>query len=1474
VLVCISIPTLGLLFLQNKEVQTKLTDYLTEQFSEKLNADLSVSSVHYSFFNRLQLYNVYMEDLHGDTLMYSEVVKIRIKRFRPDKKDIHFKRMSFDNAYLRLTTDEDRNSNMQFLVDSLKKDIPAEDKIRITVDNIEFNESHFLRLDDMVIPQPGGIDFSRLEIRNLNAKIDDYLFNLDTTYLVVKELQGIETTGFTISDGGFLLKIGKNFITFTSGWINTPRSKANIPVIDFRYSDPKNFKYFYDSIGMYIASSNSWLDFEDISSFFPDVKNLSGIVNVNGSIQGTFGDIVGEKIRINYLDKTRMAFDMRMKGLPSQDSLFMDFMFREFETTRTELNKLTVKKPLALLNDNTHYNSLKRLNFSGSFTGYKNDFATTGLLKTNLGNLQLGLNMRPDTLKVIKINGLLGSDGFNLGTFLDRDKEIGDINFSVYMDGKSVNGKMEASLKGTIDTLGLYGYNYSNIELEGTASNRKFDGSLAIDDPNIDLQFTGSIDMEKEIPVFDFSLNVANLRPYYLHLQDDDPEYFASFLLNTTLTGRKLDEMNGQVHLVNSLLRRTGSQIQMYNVILNTMNAAEGSFISLNSDFIDGSISGTYDLLELPHLFTNLVDNHFHIFQSRKALSDSTATFFYKMNFKDLNPVLDFFFPGFTLANNMSVDGYYQTINGKPDFRFEGFTPFFAYNDLSIYNLGISVSSDSISLITDITGDSIATSGGLAIENPDIQAIFAENKNTINLQWSNDSAVRYSGDIGTSGQLLYPGRPQPGYKLQIIPSELYFKNRKFSIPNSFITVDSSGIAIDSFLIRGMDQYILAHGKYSDHIGDSLILDAHNLNMHMINDISKDFIMDIGGMLTGDMNFYKQEGKLMLTTDLIAENLTINSEPIGTTRITADWKRSGKQLDIRATSMGETSNRIFIDGSYLPRSGKLDFDLKLDKINLPLIRPYMSGILDDISGTSDFDLSLDGTIKQPVLNGTIAFNNARLTLSETKTRYTFSDNLRIYKNDIYFDNFEIRDQYNNILHTNGNIATANFKNIYLNLDLDATNFNFLATRRSDNEQFYGDIFASATAKINGPPDKLKVAAFATTEKYTSLKLPLYNSSEITSSDFVTFISREEDDVSPEKVEYIKKNKLTLDMELNVENNASVQLIFDPKVGDIIEASGNGTLKLEIDDNGDFSMFGGVNIQDGEYLFTLQNVINKRFRVKPGGTITWSGSPTSASIDLDAIYQTKASPYYLSPNPTEAMKKPIPVYCLLKLQGDLANPNLTPSIELPTAEPETRSLVETSTGTDEELMKQFISLLVINSFIVNTGDQIGGRLPGGAGVTASELLSNQLSNWFSQLSNDFDIGVNIRPGDALSSEEVELILRTQLFNDRVIFSGNLDYLGEEIDNPVGQPTNIVGDFDLEFLASDKISFKAFNRVNDDRIWRPSLYTQGVGIVYRSQFNSISEIFGNKKTDDTPPAQDSTKLNTEAVQINEPEIPPRQP
>jgi hypothetical protein len=280
-----------------------------------------------------------------------------------------------------------------------------------------------------------------------------------------------------------------------------------------------------------------------------------------------------------------------------------------------------------------------------------------------------------------------------------------------------------------------------------------------------------------------------------------------------------------------------------------------------------------------------------------------------------------------------------------------------------------------------------------------------------------------------------------------------------------------------------------------------------------------------------------------------------------------------------------------------------------------------------------------------------------------------------------------------------------------------------------------------------------------------------------------------------------------------------------------------------------MLGEFLIDDGDYLFTLKNVINKRFVVEKGGSITWSGDPNDANVNLKAIYRTKASLHDLIVDASEDYRRKIPVECQIFMTEKLMNPSIRFNIELPSSPQESTSILQSAISTEEEMSKQFLSLLVLNSFLPNPalanvqGNPLSGNSGiSGVGVTTSELLSNQLSNWLSQISNDVDIGVNYRLGDELTRDELEVALSTQLLNDRLTINGNVDVGGNQ---SASNTSKFVGDFEMDYKIrpSGKLRLKAFNRSNDNYILKQvSPYTQGFGLFYREDFDSFDELARN--------------------------------
>jgi hypothetical protein len=126
---------------------------------------------------------------------------------------------------------------------------------------------------------------------------------------------------------------------------------------------------------------------------------------------------------------------------------------------------------------------------------------------------------------------------------------------------------------------------------------------------------------------------------------------------------------------------------------------------------------------------------------------------------------------------------------------------------------------------------------------------------------------------------------------------------------------------------------------------------------------------------------------------------------------------------------------------------------------------------------------------------------------------------------------------------------------------------------------------------------------------------------------------------------------------------------------------------------------------------------------------------------------------------------------------------------------------------------------------------------------------MSNWLNGVTKDIDIGVNYRPGGTLSNDELDLALSKQLFNNRLTIDGNF---GVANNNTASNTTtaknnntsNLIGDVTLEYKLSEsgKYRVKGFNRSNDNTEIATSggPFTQGVGIFYREEYESLSELY----------------------------------
>ena len=94
-------------------------------------------------------------------------------------------------------------------------------------------------------------------------------------------------------------------------------------------------------------------------------------------------------------------------------------------------------------------------------------------------------------------------------------------------------------------------------------------------------------------------------------------------------------------------------------------------------------------------------------------------------------------------------------------------------------------------------------------------------------------------------------------------------------------------------------------------------------------------------------------------------------------------------------------------------------------------------------------------------------------------------------------------------------------------------------------------------------------------------------------------------------------MSLNIDLEVTKDARSQVVIDEVNGSELSGRGTGDLRIEINTRGKFNMFGDYTIDNGIYNFRYGGIINKPFNILKGGTISWSGNPYEANLNVTGI-----------------------------------------------------------------------------------------------------------------------------------------------------------------------------------------------------------------------------------------------------------------
>ncbi|MCX7636796.1 MAG: translocation/assembly module TamB [Cyclobacteriaceae bacterium] len=1459
--------------LQIPAVQTRIARSLLASVNEQTGFYASIKRIEIFWFDRIRITDLKLTDPEGNDLFDIRSLRINFSfsgLFRG--KNFALDAVLLDSAKVHLATirenDTLRNLNINVLVHRLSSG-PSNPGARAPVINLGeviLKSGMFIYETDRDSIK-NGFDYNHFQIAIEDAEIQQMLIQDDTVSFHVMSLQANELgTGFTIHELRTFFRFSDYGLEFPGIYMRAGNSVIADTVL-FRYSGQNDLDNFIDSVYADIHFKDAIIHPADLALFAPGAEILKQPFYLSGKARGKISDF-----KLNEMDlrvgNTRLAGSLSMEGLPDIDETFI---VADLAYSTLDLNDLSF-----LFNEKTtnQLNNLGLVKFQGQFLGYPNDFVANGSFSGRIGNIRSDINLKINETNpgLSSYSGKLILTDFNLGLFFEDTTLFQKVS----MEGK-INGKgltLETAdfyLNGNIGKLGIYGYTYSGINTNARFSNQFFVGSLSVKDPNLALQINGTIDLRNQIDhvqlqgrLDSVNLEKLNLSQVPVHISSDiDVDFF----------GLTLDSLRGRADLKNLEIFYTDEKMHFGQVGLLAARENGTRELRLNTSLLNAEASGDFyfsDLfrdtdmlfLEFLMIIQNDREKLTNYYKQKKSTPKEYEASF-KINIKNLNPLFNLLDVPAFINRNTSITGSFS--HGQlVTFRAFTHADSLQYENASFWKNELEISASKHYNSTDALAMVYFKSGkqelgkNLSTEELTAEAIWNGNHVAIDLGISEppENKIELSATVDFEDSTY----------IHLNPSAITLLNTswKFNSDNRIALLGREW-SIHNLILQHQSQSIRLNGHLSADSSRSLSLQAADVSLQMFSGLAG---RKLEGILNGSITLANIYAKASVQNTIRIDKLSVNNFLIGNITGNNQWNADTKVFELEFF-IDRLGNRIVnFTGFYNPSDtiSPINGTAQLNQANLKIIEPFLEELFSQIQGTATGSCSITGTLNNPLLSGSARIDNGALMINYLKTSYRFNGTIQVTPTSIVFRDFNLTDGLNNPARLQGEITHRAFGDMHLNLFTTFTDLQVLNTTARDNELFYGQAYASGQATIKGPVNNLSLTVDAITRKNTRFFIPIGGTTVSEQKDFIRFInfsdSTQQEDISEGESKKIALTGFNMEFNLEVTPDAYSEIIFDIKAGDIIRGRGNGKLKLQMNTDGEFTMFGPIEFTEGWYNFTLQNIINKEFQIKPGSRITWYGDPYQAVLNINASYNQLASLAPILTDPTlansTALKRKYPVEVLLKLEGPMMSPQYNFDIEardLPKSVPiEGRPPVALDLEfysfknrmDEQELKKQVFSLIVLRRFTPPESFSMSGSVTN----SVSELLSNQLSYWMSQVDENLEIDVNLGAMDQQAFNTFQLRLSYTLLNGRMRITGDGTFNNQNVPatGQGGQPgtfSSLAGDWTVEYLLTPdgKFKVKMYSRTNVNQntasLTNQNTITTGVSLSYTQNFNVIKDL-----------------------------------
>lgn len=1442
-------------------VQRSIKEKATTELTALTGMDVDIDDIYFAPFSRLTLRKVSVKDERGDTAISIDRLGagINLPRliFTGETVVTYAELIGLDAKIRRDSSSAPLNIEPLIRAFSHKNPNTESKDYNVEINTIVVRKTS-LNYDVLNEPEDTGrFDANHIAVRNLRADLQLPKIAKGDIRMKLMRLAFEENSGFAVTGMSGYCAISDSSLTVSDFKIELPRSQVGLDTVFLSHLNQT----------MRIAD-DSYLNPVDLVQFLPQLSRINHRFDLDGEFRGYDGDVeivdlditgaddIGLWLRgagvienVRKADKIKLKFPRLGVGCNGDDAA-------------TIIGELTDLGPLV----HTIICNLGGIDFLGELEGDASNGHMSATLITDVGVLTTGMKYVPvkwghDVALSLNFDDM---DGGKL--FTGTSKALSSVGtFSGEMTAKGVIGDSKRLMEGECDLKSIVyrGKAYSDIILKGFIDGEYIGAKINSDNAGLAL----NVEAETGIGANNRSLTTS------FKIEELDGNIIGGKLSDKSIEGRgvisaawtSIDDIEGTADILGVKMNNSdGTVAEFGDIFLRAEVDSCDRVITLKSELVDAEARGRFSYTSLVDAVKNLAGGMFPSLVAQGKHAGESRSFADSLNLeatlKSTQMIDNLFKLPVKVIYPVNVYGSY--IGKHKELNVSVDAPYLQQGNRLLENTTVTLQVSEDSTRARGNGD-IYVSTLYPTKKGDMTLWLHANASSdcvdTKLNWKVARDRDFSGDMSLT---TFFSRDSVGglvSDVHINPSTMVFNDTAWSVSQSRVVIMPGEIDVDGFRIGRQNEYLSAEGKLSAYEQDSMVISLRDVNLDYVFETLDISTAMFGGIASGDLHAsaaLSNEPELY-TDSLCVRRMSYNHSLMGDAVIKSRWDVPSKAVEIDAKISQPNGRLSYVDGKILPLSDSLDFYFDADRLEIGFMKPFMEAFTSSVSGYASGKARLWGSFKYIDMIGDIYAEDVRLKLDFTNTYYTATDSIRLTPGYIALDDITLRDDLGHTAKLNGWIKHEFFKQPRFKFAItDAWNMLVYDVKDTSEQPWGGKIYGNGGATVTGEPGKVDIDVNMSTAPNSTFKFVLTDTESASDYNFITFRDRDQvkkDSIAaatapPPIVMELKKriagsayggssSVYTMNIAVSANTNTQMTLVMDPVGGDKIKAYGNGNLRMTYDSSSeDLKMFGNYTLERGNYNFTLQDIIIKDFTIQDGSSISFHGDPYAAQLDIEAIYAVNANLSDLDESflqDRELNRTNVPVHALLKVSGDMRQPDIDFDLEFPTLSQDTYRKVKSIVSTEDMMNRQIIYLLALSRFY--TPDYMNATKGNEFVSVASSTISSQLGSILGQLSDNWSVAPQFRSdrGD-FSDVEVDLALSSNLLNNRLLLNGNFGYRDKAMNS-----NSFIGDFDIEYLLnkSGNIRLKAYNRYNDRNFYvKSATTTQGVGIIFKRDFDDI--------------------------------------